>query len=103
MKRFMLAIVVLYVISQAFDSVLRWGFDLAHVGFLIYVRDFSLVLAVPLCLSLLVRNRQDIVQTVAVLSCFAFSTAIGLCADLSVPQVLFGLKVWLPLLCGFLI
>jgi hypothetical protein len=103
MKRLMLAIVVLYVLSQAFDSVVRWGLDVAGAGFLIYVRDFSLVLAVPICCSLLVRNRQDIAKTFWLLSCFAFATCVALCTALAPPQILFGLKVWLPLLCGFLI
>jgi hypothetical protein len=103
MKRFAVILIVLYILSQAFDSVVRWVFDMAGVGALIYARDLGLVLAIFLFCALLARDRRDVVPTFCLLTCFVLSMCVALCSGLGVPQMLFGLKVWLPFVCAFLL
>jgi hypothetical protein len=103
MKRIALTLVVLYALSEAFDSAVRWILDLAGAGAMIYLRDGGLLLASLLFCGLLVRERRDIVRTFWLLAGLALSACVSLCSGLGVLQTLFGLKVWAPFVCGFLL
>jgi hypothetical protein len=103
MKKLAVTLVVLYILSQAFDSVARWVLDKAGLGALIYARDFGLALAIFLFCALLARDRKDVVRTFWLLICFALGMCVALASGLGVPQILFGLKVWLPFVCAFLL
>jgi hypothetical protein len=103
MKKLAVTLVVLYILSQAFDSVVRWVLDMAGAGALIYARDFGLALAIFLFCALLGRDRQDVLRTFWLLACLVIGMCVGLFSGLGVPQILFGLKIWVPFVCAFLV
>lgn len=96
-------LLVAYVLSQAFDSVLRWVLNLVGLDPLIYLRDAGLALAILLCGLVLVHERRDLMQLFGWLWWLGAGVCISLYSGLSAPQILFGLKVWLPLFAGFLL
>jgi hypothetical protein len=99
----MLWLVVAYVLSQAFDAVLRWLLNLAGAAAVIYLRDYSLIVVVLFGLYLLMRERRNIARTFWVLWALALSGCISLLSGIPVPQMLFGLKIWLPFVTGFVL
>ena len=102
MRRFFLLFLTTYLLSQAFDSVLRWVLDMGHAAALIYARDVGLVLAIAVGVFLLVSQDRKISLTFWLLWIMALCSVVSLCSGLVVPQILFGIKIWLPFVAGFL-
>ena len=98
-----MALLVFYILSQAFDSALRWLLDMAGAAPLIYARDGGVLFASVICIGVIGRQKNDITHTFWILAAFALSIAIAAGFGLGLLQTLFGVKVWLPFLCGFLI
>src|SRR5262249_77847 len=103
MRELALLSVAIYVASQAFDSMLRWILDMAGAAWLIYVRDLGLLLAVFACFASIGRDRRDVARPFWLLAAFAVAACNALGSDLGLMQTLFGMKVWLPFVCGYLI
>jgi len=97
------ALAAAYIASQAFDSVLRWLLNMVHAVAVIYLRDADLVVIAFLCCYLIVREGRAVTRTVLLFSCAAVLVCVSLYSDLNVAQTLFGVKVWLPFLVGFLL
>jgi hypothetical protein len=92
-----------YIASQAFDSVLRWLLNMVHAVAAIYLRDVDLVVIAFLCCYLIVRDGRSVTRSVFLFSFSAVLVCVSLYSDLNVAQTLFGVKVWLPFLVGFLL
>lgn len=92
-----------YVLSQAFDAVLRWVLNMGGAAPVIYLRDYSLIFVVIFGCYLLMSERRDVARTFWVLWAVALSGCVALFAGIKVPQMLFGIKVWLPFITGFLL
>jgi len=92
-----------YVATQAFDSALRWMLEFGGAGAAIYGRDAIVLLCVLLCVHEIARERRDIVGSVVVFWILAALACISLLSGLGIAQTLFGVKVWLPLVLGFLL
>ena len=103
MARSIALLILIYVLSQAFDSVVRWVLNSVGVAGLIYVRDYLLILVVCFCTYLCVRRRQNVVKLYFLCSIFLLETCVALYSHLAIGQILFGLKVWLPFIAGFLV
>ncbi|MGH8141258.1 MAG: hypothetical protein ACREU2_01875 [Steroidobacteraceae bacterium] len=103
MRGLILLFTVAYVLSQAFDAVLRWGLNLFGAAALIYLRDYSLILVVLLGCYLLMHERRNIARTFWVLWALALGGCVSLLSGIHVPQMLFGIKVWLPFVAGFVL
>lgn len=101
MRKLANLLVVIYLLSQAFDSLIRWGLDLLGLGALLYARDLGLMVATFLYCAVLLRDRSNIIRSFWLLMGMGFGVCVAICADLPPPQILFGLKVWLPFLCAF--
>jgi hypothetical protein len=91
-----------FLLSHAFDSVLRWALELFHMGSLIYLRDVAMVVAIVLAYVDIIVRRTDALAPAVLLASMAFGITTGIASGLSAPQVLFGAKVWLPLVLGFM-
>jgi hypothetical protein len=92
-----------YIASQAFDSVLRWLLNMVHAAAVIYLRDVDLIVIVFLCCYLIVREGRSVTRSVFLFSGTAVLVCVSLYSELNVAQTLFGVKVWLPVLAGFLL
>jgi len=92
-----------YIASQAFDSVLRWLLNMVHAVAVIYLRDVDLIAIAFLCGYLIVREGRPVTRSVMLLSFAAVLVCVSLYSELNVAQTLFGVKVWLPFLAGFLL
>jgi hypothetical protein len=92
-----------YVASQAFDSVIRWLLNMVHAVAAIYLRDVDLIVIVFLCCYLIVRDGRPVTRSVFLFSLGAVLVCVSLYSELNVAQTLFGVKVWLPFLAGFLL
>jgi hypothetical protein len=92
-----------YIASQAFDSVIRWVLNMVHAAAAIYLRDADLIIMAFLCCYLIARDGRSVIRTMLMFSITAVTVCVGLYSELNVAQMLFGLKVWLPLLVGFLL
>lgn len=103
MQRTILILVWLFVFSQAFDSVIRWSLNLAGLGALIYIRDYLLVIVIGLCVLLQLKDQRSIVRAFFLLWSFALLMVIGWVSGLGLLQPIFGLKIWLPFIAGFLL
>jgi hypothetical protein len=103
MRTLILLLSIGYLLSQAFDAVLRWMLNLGGAEPLIYLRDYSLILVIIFGCYLLMRENRSITRLFCVLWTLALSACIALFAGVKLPQVLFGLKVWLPFVTGFLL
>ncbi|HEY6882178.1 MAG TPA: hypothetical protein VI299_29310 [Polyangiales bacterium] len=89
-----------YLVSQGFDSTLRWAFDLVKAAPLIYARDGAMIIAIVLGFVDVVANRRDALLSFGLLTFILVGAVIGGASGLPLQQVLFGIKVWLPLLLG---
>lgn len=94
---------VAYVLSQAFDAVLRWVLNLGGAAALIYLRDYSLILVVVFGCYLLMQQRRNIARTFWVMWALALGGCVSLLSGIHVPQMLFGIKIWLPFVAGFVL
>jgi hypothetical protein len=103
MRLLIVGLSFLYLASQAFDSVLRWGFDLFGLGAAIYARDISLVVVVMGCIYLMLREQRDITRMLFVIAFLAWGVAFAIWSQLGILQILFGVKVWLPLVAGMML
>ena len=92
-----------YVASHAFDSVIRWLLNMVHAAALIYLRDLDLIVIAFLCCYLVVSERRTVTRSVLLILSVAVFVCVSLYSELNVAQTLFGVKVWLPVLVGFLL
>ncbi|MEY4509214.1 MAG: hypothetical protein RLZZ450_1336 [Pseudomonadota bacterium] len=90
-----------YLLSQGFDSLLRWLFDLIKVAPLIYARDGAMIFVIVLGFVDVVAQVRAALVPFALLTFLIVGCVIGAAAGLPFAQLLFGFKVWLPLLFGF--
>src|SRR5579871_3411481 len=102
MRSFAVFVTLMYLWSQAFDSVIRWVLNMAHADPAIYLRDFGLVCVAVTCFFLMARNGTNITRSLLLAVSFAMLTCVSLCSELNLVQTLFGIKVWLPLVIGIL-
>jgi hypothetical protein len=92
-----------YLLSHAFDSLLRWLLAQAGAAAAIYLREGAIVFAVLLgTVDLIVKRRPAVVLS-AVVAFLIVSSTMSVINGLSPMQVLYGVKVWLPLLLGYLL
>lgn len=103
MRKTIAVLAASYVASQAFDSVIRWLLNMVHAVAVIYLRDVALILMAFLCCYLIIRDGRPVTRTVFLLACGVVLVCVSLYSDLNVEQTLFGVKVWLPFLVGFLL
>lgn len=103
MHRLMAAIGAGYLLSQGFDALLRWVLDLAKIAPLIYARDGAMIFAIVLGFVDVVAHRRDAIAPFALLTFMIVSTVISTASGLPFQQIMFGVKVWLPLMLGFLL
>jgi len=103
MRNTLAALAAAYIASQAFDSVIRWLLNMVHAAAAIYLRDVDLIVIVFLCCFLLVREGRPVTRTIMLFSLSAVLVCVALYSELHVAQTLFGVKVWLPVLVGFLL
>jgi hypothetical protein len=92
-----------YVASQAFDSVIRWLLNLVHAAAAIYLRDADLIVIAFLCCYLIIREGRSVTRAVLLFCLVAALMCVSLYSELNLVQTLFGVKVWLPVLVGFLL
>jgi O-antigen ligase len=90
-----------YLLSQGFDSLLRWLVDLIKVAPLIYARDGAMIFVIVLGYVDIVAQFRAALVPFALLTFLIVGCVIGAAAGLPFAQLLFGFKVWLPLLLGF--
>jgi hypothetical protein len=103
MPRFVAALTIMYVGSQAFDSVIRWVLNMVHADSAIYLRDVDLIGVIVLCLLLIIQSGRDVTRTVLLFVVFAGLCCVSLCSGLGAAQTLFGIKIWLPFIAGALL
>jgi hypothetical protein len=103
MRKFIAFLAAMYVASQAFDSVIRWVFNMAHADAAIYLRDVDLILMAGLCLFTIVVEGKDITRVVVLCVALAGLGCASLCSGLGVAQTAFGVKLWLPFIAGVLL
>jgi hypothetical protein len=103
MRKAIALLTILYIGSQAFDSVIRWVLNMAHADAAIYLRDVDLICVIALCLYLIAQDRRDVSRTIMLGVIFAALACVSLGSALGVPQTLFGVKVWLPFIAGVLL
>jgi hypothetical protein len=89
-----------FVLSHGFDSLLRWLFELVHLGALIYARDAIALAAILLGFVDLVAREPDATVPLGALAALIGATAVGVASSLPIEQIGFGIKVWLPLFLG---
>jgi hypothetical protein len=89
-----------YLVSQGFDSTLRWVLDLVKAAPVIYLRDGAMIIAIVLGFVDVVANRRDALLPFGLLTFILVGAIIGGASELPLQQVVFGIKVWLPLLLG---
>jgi hypothetical protein len=94
--------VVAYILSVAFASAIRWVLQGMGVVELIYLRDLGLLLAVLLCCGILIRDRGDVTRSFWLLAALAVTASVALGSELGLKQAAFGMKLWLPFVCAFL-
>jgi hypothetical protein len=97
------SLVAAFVVLHALDSMFRWAFELVGFGAAIYVRDYLLVLAILLTFLGHGARTRDIRRSVWMFWTFAVLVCISFLSELKLLQVLFGIKVWLPVMAGFLL
>jgi hypothetical protein len=103
MRRSIAFFIFVYLVLQGFESVVRWVLDMAHAGALIYARDAFLLIAIALSVCLLLRESKNVSRTFWLVWFVAIGSLIALSSGLRVEQVLFGIKIWLPFMAGFLL
>jgi hypothetical protein len=89
-----------YLLSHGFDSTLRWVLDLVKAAPLIYLRDGAMIVAIVLGFVDVVANRREALLSFGLLTFVLVGAVVAGASGLPVAQVLFGVKVWLPLLFG---
>jgi hypothetical protein len=92
-----------YMLSQGFDSVVRWVLELASLGPLIYLRDALMLVTIVFGYVELGASRREAVLPFSLLTFMLLGVLISVISGLPAAQVAFGVKVWLPLLFGFLL
>jgi hypothetical protein len=92
-----------YMLSQCFDSVVRWVLELVKLGPLIYLRDALMLVAILFGYIELGSSRREAVTPFAMLTFMLVGVVIAATSGLPSVQIAFGVKVWLPLLFGFLL
>jgi hypothetical protein len=90
-----------YVVSQGFDSAIRWLLAFGGLAPLIYLRDVGLAVSVGLCLVALIQRNQEMSRSFWVLWITAGGVLVAIISGLPLTQVLFGIKVFLPVIAGF--
>jgi hypothetical protein len=95
--------VVAYIVSVAFDSAIRWILQGIGAVELIYLRDLGLLSAAVLCCGVLIGERRDVTRSFWLLAALAVSASVALCSELGLEQAAFGMKLWLPFVCSFLL
>ena len=101
MQRFINVGLIFYLTSFCIDGALRYGLHLVGLEKLIYARDGVLLLLLALLLAQSVRRAPDPLVW-WVLSALLFPVGVGLLYLQDAQQVVFGLKMLLPLLLGVL-
>lgn len=90
----------IYFATFVLEGPLRWGLGKLGLSSLIYTRDILLCVLIGRALARFIAGCQmKVVGIFSVLICMAL-IVIAIGYSLSLPQVLFGVKVFLPLLCG---
>lgn len=92
-----------FVATQAFDSTLRWILEMVNAAGALYLRDAIVLLCILLCAHEIARERRDVVRSVFVFWLLGASACVSLLSGLGLAQTLFGIKVWLPFVLGFLL
>jgi hypothetical protein len=103
MRRAIVILIFGYLVLQGFESVVRWVLDMAHVGALIYVRDAGLLIAIALGVCVLLYERKNVSRAFWLVWFVLIGGLIALSSGLQLQQVLFGIKIWLPFIAGFLL
>jgi hypothetical protein len=103
MRNTLAVLAAAYIASQAFDSVIRWLLNLVHAAAAIYLRDVDLIVMAFLCCYLIIREGRSVTRIVLMFALVAVLVCGSLYSELSLVQTLFGVKVWLPVLVGFLL
>ena len=102
MRRFINFGLIFYLSSFCVDGALRYGLHLVGLEQLIYARDGVLLLLLMLLLAQSVRRAPDALVW-WVLAALLLHVGVGLLYLQDVQQVVFGLKMLLPLLLGVLV
>lgn len=95
-----LILALTYLASVTLDAPIRYALSLVKLAPLLYLRDFvgPLLFIIVLIRGIFWRRWKATPLWIAAI--LAFHCIIGALSIGSIPQVLFGLKVWLPLLAG---
>lgn len=95
------AILLLYVVSHALDSPVRWMLSSVGLAPLIYVRDLGLILIIAVSLFVDIEQRRHCVPKLALIATTMVYGLVSIHNGLKPGQMLFGFKVWLPLLTAY--
>jgi len=91
-------LVLVYILFAVFESPLRLIFSFMKLAQLIYIKDFILLLCVFIGLYLVIQRKEI---SIKLLSLIFVGVLSGLFNGLNIYQVLFGIKMFLPLIAGF--
>jgi hypothetical protein len=102
--RSMLAwLMVAYIATLGTEAAIRWVLNNAGIDFAIYLKDLFPLSASAVAVYHAVSRGVDSRNTAALAWAFLWLIFVGLASDLPVAQVMFGLKVWVPLAVGFVL
>jgi hypothetical protein len=101
--RFVLTVSALTLASYVLEGPLRYALVLGSMESLLYLRDLAAVLAVGLGVLAWLRGDATMAPLVAVVSVLVVHCLIGLLSLPAAFQALFGLKVFLTFLLGFVL
>jgi hypothetical protein len=101
MRKIIVAIVVLWFLTEAFDSVVRWVLSIVHADPLIYIRDAGLLILLALSIASLAAEKRSVIPMFALIWALIIGSCVSLASSLGALQILFGLKVWVPFVVGF--
>lgn len=103
MTRLIAPLAIGCILSYAFDGLLRWLLNLGHVSFLVYLRDAAQLWIIAYCFVAHAAARRRISGLLSVFWLVAMGVVIAGISGLKLPQCLFGFKILLPLVTGFVL
>lgn len=98
--RLLLGCVAFYALTAIFEGPLRLGLFRVGAGSALYVRDLVIAVPVMVAVAAWLAGQASAVPVPAVLGLLLAHLMIGIFTLPSTFQALFGLKIFLPLLCG---
>ncbi|MFQ3544387.1 O-antigen ligase family protein [Halobacillus rhizosphaerae] len=99
MYKFTHILMSIWMLIHLFDAPLRYLLDIAGIPLLIYVKDIILVYIVLISIIHIIKRAMINKLVFYIITTLFIGCLIGLLNQLSIVQVLFGLKIYLPFVC----